>query len=109
MFSGSSLSRVGSGLRRDQQVGHSKSGERVIQEREGQDAAGAHERDMPEAAEVMGVMNNRASWMNGMCTWSETGEERSQRGRLRLDLDVGLVRQVEKSVFIPRKHPTDII
>ena len=76
MFSGSSLSRAGSGLRRDQQVDHSKSGERVIQERKGQDAAGAHERDMAEAAEVMGIMNNRASWMSSVRTWSESGEER---------------------------------
>ena len=79
MFSGSSLSRVGSGLRRDQQVGHSKSGERVIQEREGQEAPEAHERGMPEAAEVTGVMSSRASWMNGVCTWSETGGEKLER------------------------------
>ena len=102
--SGSSLSRAGSGLRRDQQVDHSKSGERVIQEREGQDAAGAHERDVAEAVEVMGIMNDRASWMSSVCTWRESRGERSGA-----DSDVGLVRQVEKSVSIPRKQPRDIM
>ena len=59
---------------------------------------------MAKAVEVMGIMNDRASWMSSVCTWRESRGERSGA-----DSDVGLVRQVEKSVSIPRKQPRDIM